>query len=290
MKIQGTLIPIGGNENKGIRANEKYTLEYIEQSILSRVVRESGGNESFFVIIPTASSIPKEVGEIYLEAFKKLKCSNIKILDIREKRQCEEPENIAIIEKADCVLFSGGDQSKIVKEIGGTSIHNILLHRYQNENFVLAGTSAGAMAMSEEMIAGSNPKRLFTKGALKMNMGMAIIDHIIFDSHFIKRRRFARLASAVAKFPDLIGIGLDEDTGLVIKDGNECEIIGTGMVILFDARKLTYNTSEQVKEGCFISLSNLITHILTLGDYFNIEKNLIRIAPVYEGTTSSQSL
>lgn len=290
MNMQGTLIPIGGNEDKGIRANEKFTLEYIEQSILSRVVQESGGNRSSFVIVPTASSIPKEVGEIYLEAFKRLKCSDVRILDIREPEQCEEPENIDLIKNADCVLFSGGDQSNIVKIIGGSSIHKILLHRCQNENFVLAGTSAGAMAMSDEMIAGSNPKRLFTKGALKMGKGMAFIDHIIFDSHFIKRRRFARLAAAVAKFPDIIGVGLDEDTGLVIKDGNECEIIGSGMVILFDGRKLTYNNLEEVEEGSFISVSNLITHVLSPGDFFSIDKKLIRVAQGFEGKTSSQSL
>lgn len=290
MKIQGTLIPIGGNEDKGIRANEKFTLEYIEQSILSRVVRESGGKGSVFVIIPTASSIPKEVGEIYLEAFRKLKCANVTILDIREREQCEEAKNLDLIKKADCVLFTGGDQSNIVEKIGETTIHKILLDRLKNEDFVLAGTSAGAMCMSEEMIAGSNPKRLFTKGALKMRNGMGFIDHIILDSHFIKRRRFARLTGAVAKFPDIIGVGLDEDTGLVIKEGNECEIIGTGMVILFDGRNLAYNNLEEVEMGSFISLSNLITHVLSPGDFFTIDKKLIKVGQQHEGKTSSQSL
>lgn len=278
MKIQGTLIPIGGNENKGTKTNEKYTLEYIEDSILARVVAESGGKDAFFTIIPTASSIPEEVGAMYLNAFGKLGCSNVKILDIRNREECEAEETIARIKKSDCVMFSGGDQSEIIKKIHGTTVHEILLDRYRNEKFVLAGTSAGAMAMSEEMITGSKSQRLFTKGALGMNKGLGFIPHFIIDSHFIKRRRFARLAGAVAKFPHLIGVGLDEDTGLVIKDCNLCEIIGTGMIILFDPRELKHNNLERVKEGGFISLSNLKTHILSPGDCFDIEHNKIKIA------------
>lgn len=286
MEIQGTLIPIGGNENKGTKTHEKYTLEYIEDSILSQVVQESGGEDAVFTIIPTASSIPKEVGEMYLKAFRKLGCSNVKILDIRSREQCETEETKALINNSDCVMFSGGDQSEIIKNISGTSVHSLLLDRYKNEKFVLAGTSAGAMAMSEEMITGSHPKKLFTKGALEMNKGLGFIPHFIIDSHFIKRRRFARLAGAVAKFPNLIGVGLDEDTALIIRDCNMCEIIGTGMVILFDPRELEHNNREKVKEGGCISLSNLKTHILSPGDRFDIRNNKIIIADEYEDTLS----
>src|SRR5699024_6687125 len=130
-----------------------------------------------------------------------------------------------------------------------------------------------AMAMSEEMITGSNPRKLFTKGAVGMRKGLGLIPELIIDSHFIKRRRFARLAGAVSLFPGLIGIGLDEDTGLVIKNGSSCEIIGSGMVIMFDPRKLEHNNAEAVARGGFISLSNLITHVLAPGDSFDIAEN-----------------
>lgn len=281
MSVKGTLIPIGGNENKGVRTSEKFTVEYINKSILARVVRESGGKESFFVVITTATSIPAEVSVMYLKAFERLGCTNVQILDIRSREESESKKNIALIKKADCVMFSGGDQSNITRYIGGSSVHKILHERYENEKFVIAGTSAGAMCMSEEMITGSDARKPFIKGSLHMGEGMAFIQNIIFDSHFIRRRRFGRLAAAVAKFPNLIGVGLDEDTGLVIKDCNMCEIIGTGMVILFDPSKVRYNNESVSEVGAPMSLTNLKTHILANGDRFDIKKNKIKISPAH---------
>ncbi|HLU80715.1 MAG TPA: cyanophycinase [Flavobacteriaceae bacterium] len=283
MEIKGTLIPIGGDENKGLRIHkkEKYNIEYIEDSILSRVVAESGGKDSLIVIIPTASKIPDEVGQMYLDAFGKLGCSNLEIANIRSREDSGNPKFIDLVKKADCVMFGGGNQSQIIADIAATEIHDILIKKYKNEAFVLAGTSAGAMAMSQEMITGSNPKRVFTKGAVGMGKGLGIIPQLIIDSHFIKRKRFGRLSGAVSRFPNLIGIGLDEDTGLVIKKGNFCEIIGSGMIIILDPRKLTHNNAEEVARGGFVSLSNLITHILAPGDSFDIAKNEIYAAQKY---------
>ena len=163
-------------------------------------------------------------------------------------------------------MFSGGDQSKIVQYIGGTLLHKIIQQRYENENFVIAGTSAGAMCMSREMIKGGGIKEAFTKGAVLMGEGMGFIPNLIIDSHFIRRGRFGRLAEAVARFPKMIGIGLAEDTGLVIKNCNEAEVIGSGMVILFDPRKLKHNNQKVVVEGSPMSLTNLKTHILPNGN------------------------
>src|SRR5690606_29484024 len=111
MSVKGTLIPIGGNEDKGIEQSEIYTLEYIQEGILSRVVRESGGKEALIVVIPTASSIPNEVSENYLQAFGKLGCENVHIMDIRNRAEAEDPLHLDLMKKADCVMFSGGDQS-----------------------------------------------------------------------------------------------------------------------------------------------------------------------------------
>ncbi|MDP5076548.1 MAG: cyanophycinase, partial [Nonlabens sp.] len=214
MKIKGTLIPIGGNEDKGIETSEMYNLEFIQEGILSRVVAESGGTDAIIAVIPTASSIPVEVSENYITAFEKLGCKNIHILDIRSREDSDKPEYIEIMRKAHCVMFSGGNQSVITEKIGGTQLHDIMLTRYYNEPFVIAGTSAGAMCMSQEMITGGSAKESFTKGAVSMGEGMSFITSIIIDSHFIRRGRFGRLAESVAKFPELLGVGLAEDTGL----------------------------------------------------------------------------
>lgn len=279
MKVKGILIPIGGNEDKGIETSEVYLLEFIQEGILSRVVKESGGTNASIIIIPTASSIPEEVGENYLTAFQKLGCTNLHVMDIRKREDSDNPTNLELMKKADCVMFSGGDQSKITQKIGGTQLHEIMFEKYFHEPFVIAGTSAGAMCMSKQMITGGGIKEAFTKGATKMGKGMSFIPKLIIDSHFIRRGRFGRLAEAVSKFPKIIGIGLAEDTGLVIKN-NKFEVIGSGMVIVFNARKAKHNNRNMIKEGAPMSLTNLKTHILANGDRFNIEKKSVQVSPI----------
>jgi len=290
MGAKGTLIPIGGNEDKGNGKSERYTLEYIQEGILSRVVKESGGEKSLIVVIPTASSIPVEVSRNYEEAFGKLGCKNVHIMDIRSREDAETPEFLELMQKANCVMFSGGDQSKIVKYIGGTTLDKIIKKKYDHENFVIAGTSAGAMCMGKEMITGGGVQEAFTKGATEMGKGMGYIDNFIIDSHFIRRGRFGRLAEAVARFPQLVGIGLAEDTGLVIKNGNECEVIGSGMVILFDPRKLIHNNQAVVKEGSPMSITNLKIHILANGDELNIKKRKVIFSPMHLKFTDAGTL
>ena len=278
--VKGTLIPIGGNEDKGAEENENYTQDFIEDGILSHVVKESGGLQSLIVVIPTASSIPDKVGDNYIQAFRKLGCENIKILNITEREQSDDPEFLKWIEKANCVMFSGGDQSKIVDKIGNTKMHDILMQRFVNESFVIAGTSAGAMCMSEEMIAGGSSTEALYKGAIRMRDGMRFISELMIDSHFIRRGRFGRLTESVAKFPNLLGVGLAEDTGLVIKNCNEFKVIGSGMVILFDGRKLTHNNEKILEEGTPMTISNLIVHVLSNSDRFTLDQRKIEILPV----------
>lgn len=279
-KAKGTLIPIGGNEDKGIETDEMYTLEFIEEGILYHVVKEAGGVDANIVVIPTASSIPVEVGENYLTAFSTLGCKNVEVLDIRSKEDSETKKSITLINNADCVMFSGGDQSKIADKIGGTTIHNILSKRYKSEKgFVIAGTSAGAMAMAKEMIAGGSASESFIKGAVSMYKGLSLIPELIIDTHFIRRGRFGRVSEAVAQFPKLIGLGLAEDTGLIIKNGN-FEVIGSGMVIVFDGRKIKHNNHSILEEGTPMSLTNLKTHILSNGDRFNIKKKKVKVLPI----------
>lgn len=280
MEVKGTLIPIGGNEDKGIHEREQNQMEYIEEGILSRVVRESGGKEARILIIPTASSIPTEVGSNYIKAFGKLECKNVEVLDIRERKQADTQENLDRIQSADCIMFSGGDQSKITKRLGGTRFHKIMEDRFVKEGLVIAGTSAGAMCMSSEMITGGSSKEALIKDAVSMQKGMGFISNLIIDSHFIRRGRFGRLAEAVAKFPNLLGIGLAEDTGLVIKQNNWFEIIGSGMVILFDPRELKHNNFKLLDPGTPMSLVNLKVHVLTNGDKFNITKRQVKVLPL----------
>lgn len=279
--IKGTLIPIGGNEDKGLGTDEKHTLEFIDQGILYHVVKEAGGINAKIVVIPTASSIPDEVGKSYLEAFTTLGCKNTHILDIRNKKDSEHTTSIELVKSANCIMFSGGDQSKITNKIGGTTIHKILLDRYKNEEgFVIAGTSAGAMAMTNEMIAGGNPKDAFIKGAVTMYKGLSLIPELMIDTHFIQRGRFGRVSEAVAKFPNLLGIGLAEDTGMIIKNGNNCTVIGSGMAIIFDGSKLRHNNEKILEKGTPMTMVNLIVHLLTNGDLYDVKNRKVTVLAI----------
>jgi cyanophycinase len=280
-KIKGILIPIGGNEDKGTEDSELYTLEFIDDGILFHVVKEAGGVEAKIVVIPTASSIPVEVGENYISAFTKLGCKNVHVLDIRSRQDSEKKSSIELINSANCIMFSGGNQSKITKHIGGTKIHDIMRCRYKNESgFVIAGTSAGAMVMTNEMISGGSPKEAFIKGAVSMYNGLGLIPELIIDTHFIRRGRFGRQSEAVAKFPELIGFGLAEDTGMIIRNGNDCTVIGSGMVIVFDGSKITHNNEEVLEEGTPMTIANLTVHVLSNGDQYTINERKVSVLPI----------
>jgi len=277
-QVKGTLIPIGGNEDKGER--EINGIDFISEGILSHVVNESGGVDAKIIIVPTASKIPETVGGMYLEAFDKLGCKDITVVNLTDPEDGNSPAILAQFEAANCVMFSGGDQSRIAAAFGNTLLHELLVRKYRKEAFVIAGTSAGAMAMAIEMIAGGSSQEALLKGAVRINTGLGLIPELIIDTHFIKRGRFGRLAEAVAIHPELVGIGLAEDTGIVIKNGDECKVIGSGMVVIMDARNLQHNAHEQLKEGTPMSMSNLTTHILANGDQFTLHDRSISVLPI----------
>lgn len=280
--VKGILIPIGGNEDKGWQDEEGQGLDFINEGILSHVVRQSGGVQAKIIVVPTASRIPDEVGTNYLNAFTILGCKNVKVINITKKQEANNQEVIAEFKTAQCIMFSGGDQSRLVKIIHQTALHHLLLERFKNEAIVIAGTSAGAMAMATEMIAGGSSTDAMLKGAVLLRKGLGLIPELIIDTHFVKRGRFGRLAEAVAIYPNLIGIGLGENTGLIIKNGNEFKVIGSGMVVVLDPSKLTHNSHKLLNVGTAMSLSNLVTHLLANGDRFTIDNRNIEVLPIHE--------
>jgi cyanophycinase len=280
MAYKGILIPIGGNEDKGALSSESNSLDYVKEGVLSQVVKLSGGLDAKILVITTASRIPVEVGEKYIEAFNRLKCTNIHVLHIKETADAESKENIEHFKTADGIMFSGGDQSRIVDIIGKSTIHSILKYRFQNDPIVIAGTSAGAMCMSSEMIAGGSASEALLKGSVKMREGMDLIPSLIIDSHFFQRGRFGRLAEAVAMHPHLLGVGIAEDTGLIIKNAKEFTVIGSGMIIIFDPSDLQHNNVEILEKGTPMTMANLRVHVLANGDSFNIEDRSIKVLEI----------
>lgn len=278
-KPKGILVSIGGNEDKGIEKDEAYTLEFIEEGILKTVVDLAGGISSKIKVIASASSIPIEVGENYLSAFGKLNCQNIEVLGIASHEDANRPDMVAAIKEADAVMFSGGDQRRLSNFFLNSKVLDVLKRRYWEEEFVIAGTSAGAVAMSEVMVCGGSAEYAMKKGEVKIMEGLGFMNNVIIDSHFIKRGRFGRLAEAVARYPHLLGVGLGEDTGIIIKGGDHFETIGSGMVILFDGTELKHNTVAKLKEGTPITIGNMVVHVMAHKDQYFVDKSELVAQP-----------
>ena len=169
-------------------------------------------------------------------------------------------------------MFSGGNQLRLTTILGGSELMKIIHDRYENENFIVAGTSAGAMAMSNTMIYHGNSTTAHLKGEVRITTGLAFLQNVIIDSHFEKRGRFGRLAQAVGCNPSCVGIGLGEDTGLIISEGNHFEAIGSGCVIIVDGHKIRHSNIADIPEGSPISLENLIVHVMVDGDSYDLKE------------------
>ncbi len=273
---KGKLIAIGGAEDKGtnLETGEVYrnNLNFFELGILRKVMLEAGGPSAKIEVITTASMIPYEVGENYLNAFGKIGCTNVNIMHIRTRQDAMNPEYIERVRQCDCVMFSGGNQLRLSATDGGTDFLSELKRRYNDDNFVIAGTSAGAMAMSNTMIYEGNAMRAHLKGEVKITTGLGFINSVIIDSHFEKRGRFGRLAQAVATNPGCIGIGLGEDTGMLITEGNKMEAIGSGLVIIIDGHDILHSNIADIPEGNPISLENLKVHFCEKGNGYLLKE------------------
>lgn len=273
---KGKLIAIGGAEDKGtdLETGDVYrnNLNFFELGILRRIMQEAGGPGARIEVITTASTIPQEVANNYMNAFGKIGCTNIGVLGIRNREDVLKPEYIERISNCQCVMFSGGNQMRLSAIFGGTRFLKTLHDRYQHENFIIAGTSAGAMAMSNTMIYEGNATRAHLKGEVKITTGLSFIDTVIIDSHFEKRGRFGRLSQAVASNPSCIGIGLGEDTGMLVTEGNKMEAIGSGLVIIIDGHDIRHSNIADIPEGNPISVENIVVHFCEKGNGYMINE------------------
>ncbi len=274
---KGKLISVGGAEDKGTDLEQGFIqrnrLNFFELGILKRFINEVGGVEKRIEVITTASSIPVEVGENYLDAFGKIGCKNIGVIDIRKREDVFDEEFINRVKNADGIMFSGGDQLRLTSIFGGTEIYNVLHDRYFNEEgFVIAGTSAGAMAMSNTMIYQGKSELAHLKGEVKITTGLAFMGNVIIDSHFDKRGRFNRLAQAVASNPQCTGIGLGEDTGVIVTGGNSLEVVGSGAVVIVDGRDIRHTNITEVGMGEPIALDNLRVSIMVRGNRYLLKE------------------
>lgn len=268
---KGKLIAIGGAEDKGTDLEkgeiQRNNLNFFELGILKRIVEEAGGPSSRIEVITTASMIPYEVGDNYLNAFGKIGCTNVGLMHIRNRTDASNEEYLQRLKECNAVMFSGGNQLRLSSTFGGHAFLKILVQRYlTEENFLIAGTSAGAMAMSSNMIYEGNATKAHLKGEVKMTSGLGFVNAVIIDSHFEKRGRFGRLAQAVATNPSCIGIGLGEDTGMLFTNDGKMEAIGSGCVIIIDGHNINYSNIADIPDGNPFSVENLKVHVCENGN------------------------
>lgn len=277
MNIQGKLMIIGGAVDKGsftetdLDKNVANNLNFFETGILKRLLLESKHKENSKIeVVTTASKIPREIGPEYVRALEYLGATNVNVLHIEKREQATSPEVLERIKAADVVMFTGGDQLRLTSILGGTAFHDIILDKYYNEDFIYAGTSAGAAAASNNMIYQGSSSEALLKGEVKITSGLGLIDGVIIDTHFVQRGRIGRLFQAVVGNPKVLGIGLGEDTGLLIKNNTQMEAIGSGLVILVDGREIKDTNLTQVELGQPISISHLVTHVMSMYDTFDL--------------------
>ena len=271
---KGTLIAIGGAEDKGTEEeNERRnSLDFFRQGILQQIVELAGKKEEPRIeVVTSASSIPDEVAQIYKRSFKKLRCVEIGHLKIMSREEADQKKVLERLNKCNCILFSGGDQIRLCSIIGGTEFLDNLRERYQREHFVIAGTSAGAAAMSNTMICGGREDQAYLKGKVELGIGLGFLQEVIIDTHFDARGRFGRLVQAIAAQPGAIGIGLDEDTGIIIEKGSKLKAIGSSSVVVVDGSSITHNNIADIKSGMPLSIANLLVHVMTHSDVYDID-------------------
>ncbi|WP_374948951.1 cyanophycinase [Mucilaginibacter sp.] len=276
---KGKLVIIGGAVDMGSNVSvtehimQPHYIKFFEKGILRRIINESANKEGSVVeVITTASQIPELVGNEYIKAFNQLSVTHVNVMHIKSREDAQNPDLLARIAKADVVMFSGGDQLRLTAIFGGTQFLQILKKRYNEENFVIAGTSAGAAAASTHMIYRGQSNEALIKGEVQITAGLGFIDSVIVDTHFVQRGRIGRLLYAVATNPGILGIGLGEDAGLLITGGEMMEAIGSGLIMLVDGTNIVETNVYDVEIGDPVSIENLKVHVMSIFYKYDLQQ------------------
>ncbi len=275
IRPKGQLLIIGGHEDKGEVPGENLTIHRKNRlrshfEILGTLISKIPRTHHIIEIIPTASSIPEEMEQLYANAYKAVGFTHVGFIKVADAADAANPDYIRRIQNAHAIFFTGGDQSQLVSRFAGTPLLIAISKKYYaDEHYIVGGTSAGAMALPETIITGGTIREALYKEDIRMSTGMGLIKNLIVDTHFIKRGRFARLAHAVALHQACIGVGLEEDTALIIKEGYKAECIGSGMVVVIDGTKITATNAATVNDTTPIVMDNLRVSILAEGSCYN---------------------
>ncbi|RYY94440.1 MAG: cyanophycinase [Chitinophagaceae bacterium] len=271
----GSLLIIGGAENKGEeKAKKKHTPSDFERfEILKDFIKLTGKKEPRIEVVTSASGEGKESFEDYRGAFAELGLRTVGHLHHNSRKEVLDDESLPErIDNLDAIFLAGGDQLKYTSLYGGTDFLTRLKERYIQEPIVVAGTSAGAMAMSTPMIYAGNDEVQELGGMIKVTTGLEFLKDVCIDTHFVHRGRIVRMAQVVVTNPSCIGIGIEEDTGMIVRNGVEGQVVGTGTVIVLEGFGISEANIDEFTSEKPITIRNLMMHILSAGDTYSIPR------------------
>jgi cyanophycinase len=256
-EARGRLVAIGGGD---IREGDAL--------LLKEFVKLAKGPKARIVVMTVATDDPAAAAAEYKTAFSRLGVDDVKAVDVSSRADTLKPEALEAVENATGLFFTGGDQLHITSLVGGTRMQQLISRRYE-KGLVIAGTSAGAAMMSNSMILGGAPDENPRVGAVEIGPGMDLIVGAVIDTHFSQRGRFGRLLTAIAHYPQDLGIGIDEKTAMIVHR-NEFEVAGEGAVTVIDGGAMTYTSLPYSEKGDGLSLYGVRVHVLSAGARFDL--------------------
>jgi cyanophycinase len=260
---KNAILVIGGAEDK-VHGKE----------ILQTFFQRSGGIDALIGIVPCASREPALIGERYSRLFEDMGAKGIEVLDIRDRPGAENTDYLSFVENCTGIFLTGGDQLRLCGLLADTPLMNRIVERAQQQEISLAGTSAGAAIMGHHMISGGSSAECPNRTLVDLANGLNIIPGVLVDQHFYNRNRLARLLSAICAHPELLGIGIDEDTCAMFESDGMIQVIGKGAVTIVDARTMSYSNQKQAVGNQPLSLHNLKLHVLGYGDRYDLQRHL----------------
>ena len=255
---QTSLLLIGGAEDKIGRA-----------TVLRRFVRLAGGRRARVVLVPTASSVPDEVVAAYTEVLGRLGVDDLRVVDPANRLEASAAPLIEDVDRATGVFLTGGNQLKLSQTVVGTPLGDAIA-RAHRRGAVVAGTSAGASVMSQFMISLGDEGVTPRPRSSQLTAGLALLPDAVVDQHFDQRSRYGRLMSIVAGSPNLLGIGIDEDTAAEVTDGHLLTVVGAGAVFVIDARQAITDAHEARRDAPLL-VTGAVVHSLPSGATFDLQ-------------------
>lgn len=271
----GQVLVIGGHEDHDGR-----------RKILRTFVRTALHAQARVVVLTTASGVPDETGEEYREEFRSLGVEDCTVHHFADREAANHSDAAEALSEATGIFFTGGDQLRITAVLGGTRAEGAIRHAYRR-GALIAGTSAGASAMSSNMIVGGMSDASARRENVRMAPGLGYLPDLVIDQHFAQRGRISRLLAVLSQNPSLLGVGVDEDTAFIVGPDRLLRVLGTNTVTILDGRTIRLSTASEADLDQPLTLTHVTLHVLSEGHVFDLEHRVPLMDARPEGDSSS---